>query len=59
MPRASVQLLGRPKVLVGEDWLEFLPDQRYGLLTYLAYQGNWVSRESWPMAGRCHGRVAK
>jgi DNA-binding SARP family transcriptional activator len=40
-----VQLLGRARAQVGRAWLEFAPDKRYRLLAYLAYGGDWVSRD--------------
>lgn len=40
-----VQLLGAPRVYKGESWRAFVPDQRYQLLAYLAYCGDWVSRD--------------
>ncbi len=48
-----VQLFGAARIRVGLKWLPFVPDKRYKLLAYLAYQGDWVSREKlaylfWP-----------
>lgn len=40
-----VKLLGSPRVQVGKKQVAFTPDKRYQLLAYLAYQGDWVSRE--------------
>ena len=41
----QVQLLGGARAKAGSTWVEFAPDQRYQLLAYLAYQGDWVSRD--------------
>lgn len=40
-----VQLLGGARAKVGLEWVDFVPDMRYQLLAYLAYQQEWVSRE--------------
>jgi DNA-binding SARP family transcriptional activator len=40
-----VQLLGEPCAFVQGQWHRFLPDRRYQLLAYLAYTGEWLSRE--------------
>lgn len=50
-----VQLLGVPGVRSGESWHSLVPDQRFQLLAYLAFCGDWVSRERaaflfWPDA---------
>lgn len=50
---AYVQLLGQPGVRVGGKLIDFLPNKRFQLLAYLAYQGDWVSRDKlaflfWP-----------
>lgn len=49
----SVQLSGKAKLNLGDKIIEFLPNKRFQLLAYLAYQGNWVSRDKlvflfWP-----------
>jgi tetratricopeptide (TPR) repeat protein/DNA-binding SARP family transcriptional activator len=49
----SIQLLGRARANFGSETLEFLPNKRFQLLAYLAYQGEWVSRDKlvflfWP-----------
>lgn len=41
----SVQLTGAPRVISGPDGVPFVPDKRYQLLAYLAYNGEWVGRE--------------
>ena len=47
MPEIRVQLLGSAAVVtVGETPTVFANDKRYRLLAYLAYQADWVSRES-------------
>jgi DNA-binding SARP family transcriptional activator len=50
---AYVQLLGGARAQVGAEQIPFAPDKRYRLLAYLAYSGDWVSRETvaflfWP-----------
>ena len=50
---AYVQLLGQPGVRVGGKVIDFLPNKRFQLLAYLAYQNDWVSRDKlaflfWP-----------
>jgi DNA-binding SARP family transcriptional activator len=40
-----VQLLGAARIRVGLKWIAFAPDKRHQLLAYLAYSGDWVSRE--------------
>lgn len=40
-----VQLLGSPKAQAGQQQVFFVPDKRFQLLSYLAYQTDWVSRE--------------
>jgi DNA-binding SARP family transcriptional activator len=40
-----VQLFGVPKAKVKEKWYTFQCDKRHQLLAYLAYRGDWVSRE--------------
>jgi predicted ATPase/DNA-binding SARP family transcriptional activator len=40
-----VQLLGAPRVRGEPEWISFVVDKRYQLLAYLAYSGDWVSRE--------------
>jgi len=42
---AYVQLLGQPRVRVGGKLIDFLPNKRFQLLAYLAYQNDWVSRD--------------
>jgi DNA-binding SARP family transcriptional activator/tetratricopeptide (TPR) repeat protein len=49
----SLQLLGRARLNLGDETVEFLPNKRFQLLAYLAYQGDWVSRDKlvflfWP-----------
>jgi len=46
-------LLGQASVRVGSSTIDFLPNKRFQLLAYLAYQGDWVSRDKlaflfWP-----------
>jgi hypothetical protein len=48
-----VQLLGAARARMGLKWISFVPEKRYQLLAYLAYQDDWVSREKlaylfWP-----------
>ncbi len=48
-----VQLLGAAKAHLDSENIPFLADKRYLLLAYLAYKGDWVSREQlaylfWP-----------
>lgn len=48
-----MQLLGGANARLSERWQPFVPDKRYQLLAYLAYQGDWVSRDKlaflfWP-----------
>jgi predicted ATPase/DNA-binding SARP family transcriptional activator len=45
MALAYLQLLGEAQAKVGSRSLPFLADQRYQLLAYLAYHGDWVGRE--------------
>jgi predicted ATPase/DNA-binding SARP family transcriptional activator len=45
MTRVQVHLLGRAKVRFDTSEAQFLPDKRFHLLTYLAYQEDWVGRE--------------
>ncbi len=49
MPKASrvegIQLTGRPRAFAGSVEVPFLPDKRYQLLAYLAYNGDWTVRE--------------
>src|SRR5690606_19426699 len=50
-----VRLTGQPRAMRGSDELDFLPDKRFHLLTYLAYNSGWVGRERaaflfWPDA---------
>ncbi|GIW25834.1 tetratricopeptide repeat protein [Meiothermus sp.] len=45
MLQNSVRLLGRPQLALGPEVLLFLQDKRYLLLAYLAYSGDWMSRE--------------
>ena len=50
---AYVQLLGQPGVRDGNHSIDFLPNKRFQLLAYLAYQNDWVSRDKlaflfWP-----------
>ena len=57
-----VQLLGSPKARIGSKQIPFVPDKRYQLLAFLAYQGDWVSREKlaflfWPDTLAASGRV--
>lgn len=42
---AYVQLLGGARAQVGAEQIPFTPDKRYRLLAYLAYSGDWVSRD--------------
>jgi DNA-binding SARP family transcriptional activator/tetratricopeptide (TPR) repeat protein len=49
----SVRLLGKAKAELGEKVVEFSPNKRFQLLAYLAYQGDWVTRDKlvflfWP-----------
>jgi DNA-binding SARP family transcriptional activator len=37
--------MGKPQAALGSEVLLFLQDKRYLLLAYLAYSGDWVSRE--------------
>ena len=53
MRAANVQLLGRVRARVGDQDIDFAADKRYQLLAYLAYKGDWVSRDElaflfWP-----------
>jgi predicted ATPase/DNA-binding SARP family transcriptional activator len=41
----SVQLTGTSEAKLNSDLHQFRPDKRYQLLAYLAYQGDWVSRD--------------
>jgi predicted ATPase/DNA-binding SARP family transcriptional activator len=41
----SIQLLGRVRASIGSEVLDFLSDKRFQLLAYLAYRGDWVSRD--------------
>lgn len=41
----AVQLTGRPRAFAGSDGVPFVPDKRYQLLAYLAYNGEWTGRE--------------
>lgn len=48
-----VRLLGRASVQLGDRSIDFLPNKRFQLLAYLAYQGDWISRDKlaflfWP-----------
>jgi predicted ATPase len=45
MPHNSIRLMGRPQARLGSEVLLFLQDKRYLLLSYLAFCGDWVSRE--------------
>jgi predicted ATPase/DNA-binding SARP family transcriptional activator len=45
MLRFEVRLLGAPQVSTSRGTVSFLPDKRYQLLAYLAYQGEWVNRD--------------
>lgn len=40
-----VRLTGQPRVVSGSDGVPFVPDKRYQLLAYLAYNGEWTGRE--------------
>ncbi|HEX7001134.1 MAG TPA: BTAD domain-containing putative transcriptional regulator, partial [Trueperaceae bacterium] len=40
-----VRLTGRPAASTGLDETSFLPDKRFQLLAYLAYDAGWVGRE--------------
>ncbi len=41
----SIQLLGSVRTKVGSATVDFLPDKRFQLLAYLAYRGDWASRD--------------
>jgi predicted ATPase/DNA-binding SARP family transcriptional activator len=41
----KARLLGIPHLSHPGDTVSFLPDQRYQLLSYLTYKGEWVSRD--------------
>jgi predicted ATPase/DNA-binding SARP family transcriptional activator len=48
-----VTLLGAPFVVCGGETREFLPERRFQLLAYLAYRGEWLTRDAlafifWP-----------
>jgi DNA-binding SARP family transcriptional activator len=45
MSKMQIHLLGRANVVQGSGLLPFAPDKRYQLLSYLAYQADWVGRE--------------
>lgn len=56
-----VQLLGQARAWIGEAWVDFAPDKRYGLLVYLACAGTWVSRDRlaslfWPDTSTKEGK---
>lgn len=60
-PVEYVTLTGRPKVKLGPEELSFLPDKRYQLLSYLAYNGDWLGRERvaflfWPDTDTANSR---
>ena len=40
-----VELLGRPRAHTSRGVVDFVADQRFQLLAYLAYEGGWVTRE--------------
>ncbi len=40
-----VELLGRPRAHTSHGVVDFVADQRFQLLSYLAYVGDWVTRE--------------
>jgi DNA-binding SARP family transcriptional activator len=49
----SLRLLGKTRAEVASGTMDFLPNKRFQLLAYLAYQGDWVSRDKlvflfWP-----------
>jgi DNA-binding SARP family transcriptional activator len=49
----SVQLSGKARADLASETIEFLPNKRFQLLAYLAYQEDWVSRDKlvflfWP-----------
>jgi tetratricopeptide (TPR) repeat protein len=49
----SVRLLGKTRAEVASGTIDFLPNKRFQLLAYLAYQGDWVHRDKlvflfWP-----------
>lgn len=53
MAATRVQLLGPPRVLLGSRSVAFEADKRYQCLGYLAWKGDWVSRDElaflfWP-----------
>ena len=55
MTSPYVRLMGRPGIQSHGGWFEFMPEKRYRLLAYLAYAGEWVSRDQlaylfWPRA---------
>lgn len=53
MTAPYLQLLGEVSIRLEADRLRFKPERRYQLLAYLAYRGDWLSREAlaylfWP-----------
>lgn len=53
MTTVQVQLLGPPRAHLGADTVAFKADKRYQCLGYLAFKGDWVSRDElaflfWP-----------
>ena len=53
MPSSYAKLMGTPKAHLGSGVFPFSDDKRYQLLAYLAYKGDWISREQlaylfWP-----------
>ena len=56
-----VRLTGQPRVFAGSAEVSFVPDKRYQLLSYLAYQGDWVGRDRlaflfWPDTDSANAR---
>ena len=50
-----LRLTGHPRATLASDEIDFVPDKRYQLLCYLAYDSGWVGRERaaflfWPDA---------
>jgi DNA-binding SARP family transcriptional activator len=45
VPSFQVRLFGIPQILSPTNTLLFLPDKRFQLLAYLAYQTTWTSRD--------------
>lgn len=56
-----MRLTGQPRAFVGVAEVSFVPDKRYQLLSYLAYQGDWVGRDRlaflfWPDTDSANAR---